>query len=822
MTWKRIFHLFGLLVLSTGPCSAQLATCSGSTSLDEFRLVVEPPKGSQPIPLSKINGLHSGEKLKYTPVDMDSDIKGKAEIGLILVPVPGKSPAEPAVLEARPAAKPAEWSLPFDVSIVGVVFGPQGLDIKKVHSLLDKKHQLITQLADYAEHNSQVGALVDTLSAWEKSPSNQGSLNAVLSGFSSRYGVSLPKLNAEGKPDEQAMTLLRSVLPSLSSYDPLTVEPAARMQQSAGLAATMASLFLGSPVTLAAGGTALFQNLRTVMFPDTDFRSAIAHFKPDDQMSLCAKPQPAKSHTRTAYLWALRLPASGPPALSLPADLCLPIGWKSSVKFTLKDAGQQRLVPRVQSWQLVSKDGKEIRPITVNAAVENPETLQLDLTKASLSPGEYQLAGKWDWTGFSASGTIRLRGFDSMGGARLTLLSEDRLVEGAGSVPIELTGADFEFVEKIQLATSEKPDSAVAVLPFTLPHNKTDGGNGGLEARVDTKIIPSGSYVLRITQLNGKSFDLPLTVHPPNPKIQNLPLRANLAEPRQTVVLRGSGLDRIDKISGNGAEWQIGPMKPAAGPGTVEEREAILTLDGSIQKGQHLDICLNVHGLHQPLSIPAAVEVVGPRPGIVSLDRSLPSQIPVELGKDELPAGFPVSFALKTRNLTSAPVLKLECDSEAAGAPLLTLKPGEASENAKLDLAGEGVLFLSLDPGKIGPAGCNLTAIVESSVVGASQPFVLGHVVRLPQIEKFELTDEKVDNSLFVGVLTGRELQVIEKAGWDAQHGYPVLGIPSVMMGQPGKQSLRVSLPWPSPAPHAPIYIWLRGETTGRATQARY
>ncbi len=818
---KRFLHLLGFLMLCAGSCAAEPGTCAGSTSLDEFRLFVEPPKGNPPIPVAKINALRTGGKLKYVPIEIDPDVKAKAMISLILAPVPGKEPAEPALLEARPAAKPAEWSLPFDVSIVGVVFGPQGLDAKKIHTLLDKKHQLITQLADYAEQSSNVGALVETLDAWERSPSNQRSLDAVLNGFSSRYGVALPKLNAESRPDEQAMTLLHAVLPSLSSYDPLTAAPPVMMQQSAGLAATMSTLFLGSPVTLAAGGTALFQNLRTLMFPDTEFRSALAQYKKDDQMSLCAKPQTAKSHARTAYLWALRLPASGPPVLNLPPDVRLPLGWKSSVKFTLKDASQHRLLSRVRGWQLVSQDGKEVRPVSLTAAGAAPEVLEMDLSQATIPPGDYRLAGQWDWSTFTVGGTLQLRTIGSMDAARISPASEDMLVEGAGKVRVELTGGDFEFVEKLQLGRADSPENPVAVLPFTRQIEKAGGGNIGLSANLDSAIFPSGAYFLRITQINGKTHDLPLTIHPPNPRITNLPLRANLAEQRQVVILRGSGLERIEKISGRGMAWQLSPMKPAA-PSDPEEREAVLTLDDSVHKGERLELCLNIRGLHRPMSFPEAIEVVGPRPQISSVERSIPPDVSVELGKDEIPAGFPVSFALSTRNLASLPVLKLDCDSGGDGRPVLTLKPGEARESAKLDVAGEGVLFLSLDPGKLGPTGCNLTALVESAPVGSSTPVVLGRIVQLPQIEKFELTDERLENSSYVGILTGKNLHSIEKAGWDSQHGYPVLGIPSPVIGQPEKQILRVSLPWPSPAPRAPIFVWLRGESAGRATRARY
>ena len=35
-------------------------------------------------------------------------------------------------------------------------------------------------------------------------------------------------------------------------------------------------------------------------------------------------------------------------------------------------------------------------------------------------------------------------------------------------------------------------------------------------------------------------------------------------------------------------------------------------------------------------------------------------------------------------------------------------------------------------------------------------------------------------------------------------------------------QTLRLVLPWPAPGPHAPLYVWLRGEQTGRKTAVTF
>ena len=64
--------------------------------------------------------------------------------------------------------------------------------------------------------------------------------------------------------------------------------------------------------------------------------------------------------------------------------------------------------------------------------------------------------------------------------------------------------------------------------------------------------------------------------------------------------------------------------------------------------------------------------------------------------------------------------------------------------------------------------------------------------------------------------MTGRDLELIEKTGWDASNGHAVEGLPAPVAGEGDEPSLKVRLPWPSPAPHAPLFIWFRGEAEGR------
>jgi hypothetical protein len=164
----------------------------------------------------------------------------------------------------------------------------------------------------------------------------------------------------------------------------------------------------------------------------------------------------------------------------------------------------------------------------------------------------------------------------------------------------------------------------------------------------------------------------------------------------------------------------------------------------------------------------------------------------------------------------------LTCANEGFTKVPLVLHPGDRTTSAQLDFTGEDGLFLSVDPGVVGQSGCQLAATISTDSAGSSDPTVLGRLIRLPRIEKFALSEEKLGANLYAGSLMGVDLQIIEKTGWDAKTGFPVQGIPTPVPGSAQEQTLKVELPWPPPSPHAPIYVWLRGETTGRPTVVKY
>jgi len=845
--------------------------CLGGVSVSTFRLTLQPEGKGPALPLSSVNLIRPGEKLKYEPIHIPIPIKDKAQIAILLVPASAliseagnsgsnsasagsanaglKAGATPhrekgktktkdlVVLEARPAKAPAQWVIPTRAAIVGVVFGPHGLDVKKVSSMVEKNEDLIPQLADYAQQTATVEALVQTLTQVEQSPTYGTDVNAALRGFSATYGLGIPKLDTAAPTDQQAVQLLGAVLPSLSTYDPLTSERTAMVAQSTGLASSVAALFFGTPFGLAAGGAALFENLRIMVFPDTDFYAAFTQPVPSDGLALCSKDQKLKPRTRPAYLWMLRLPDVGAPAASLPETPCLPLGWKSTIKIACANPSQLKNLPRVRDWELVSGGHSAGVPVTVKLG-EPDDSLELDLSKTKLPEGQYHLVAKWDWEPMEVQGDINVRPFADFSHAKLSPDSEDRLVEGTGLVRVQLTGADFEFVNKVALIPSDKAagsgpglaplkDAATLKaegfpkeLSFAIPKAGSTGQQTTLDVDIDTAKLPAGSFCLKLTQTNGSNHDLGFVVHPPNPTLSNLPLRANLGETRQTFALEGTGLERIEGISSDGATWTLAPV--ASDAQNVHERKASVKLLPKVKKGESLDASLKVSDLNSPLKVLDVVQVVGPRPKITGVNESSSQTTDVALRPGEIAAGGPVSFSIRTENAGSNPGFDLSCANQGDAKKSVSLHPGERVGTAQLDFAGEGILFLSLDPGSVGRSGCQLEASVTADETGASEAYPLGRVIRLPHIEKFVLTDQKKGSDVFLGSLTGQELQVIEKTGWDSQAGYPVQGIPVPAGGDPQNQTLQIELPWPPPSPRAPLYVWLRGETTGRVTEARY
>jgi hypothetical protein len=773
--------------LAVEPHASQPLPCAGNTDVGTFRLYLLPEKGDQALDVKNANRISAGSRLVCEPVRRPDSAGSKGEVAIVLVAVHAP---HIQVLDPKKATARAEWKVAHDASIVALVYGPGGLSIGKVKSLVDKHEELLTELADYADKTQQVEALVASMSAADQTGSN---VNAAISGFSKRYGVTMSKLDPKAAGDQQASTLLTALMPSMTTYDPLASKQTV-MQQSAGLAASVAGLFFGTPVGLAAGGAALLQNMRTLMFPNTDFRTAFSQANaPSNAVALCAKTQAAKSRTKVAYLWAHRVSNLPKPTVALEGETHLPLGSKSAVKLRAANGSSVGDMRPARDWRLIPASGGAAVPVA--AAVTTGGTFEVDLAKSKATPGDYTLAASWDWETFPVPGQVHLHPYSILSKAKIDPDSHDKLLEGSGTVPATFVGPDFEFVEKAAVEKLPRRVPNPSEVPFTLSRGKRGGVQDKIVVELNT--AARGEYRLLLAQADGLTHEVPFTVQPPLPNLVPLPIYLNLGEATQTIRLAGVGLERIEAVS-----------TPA---GTVNG--LTIALKDGLKAGERYPLTMKVRGLEHPVTLPNAIEIAGRRPHIASVRKSLPAGLGITLRDAELPAGIEVGVALTVENLpdrTDAhPALTVGCKGDRARQPMPLTGSG-------------GLYFLTLDPGTVGGPGCRLNAIVSVSPEGASEAFSLGRVVRVPKLEQFTLSDEQVEPGTYAGILKGKDLDTIEKVGWEGTTGLRVTGIPTPVPGELQKQTLRIVLPWPSPAPHAPVYLWLRGEHAARASVVRY
>jgi len=798
--------------------AANARSCPGGVAVITFKLLVQPADSGAPLPLTSVNVIKPGQKLRYEPVHLASGMKEKAKVAVVLVPEGEDATGHVRVLEEKPAKAAAEWSVPVRASVVGLIFGEHGIDEKKVNALVEKNPQVVADLTDYADKTSTVEALVQTLANYEQSaPGPNNSLQSVLSGFSAQYGTTLPTMDPKTPAEQQAALLMHAIVPAFSTSDSTGQHSLA--MQSTGLASSLGSLFLGTPVTLAIGGAALLDNVHAALFPATDFRPAFTQSSGTDAMQLCTANQQKKAHTRPAYLWMLRVPDAAAPVVSLTETAHLPIAWQSAIKVSAASVSQLKLLPRARDWRLVSSAGSFSVPVKVDVSEAN-DTLTLDLRKAVIQPGEYKLMATWDWSPLNVAGGVNLHSFANFSTAQLSPESADRLVSGIGMVTVELTGSNFEFVDSVAIEDPGRLKPSSTKLSFRLPQSEQSGEQNSLEAEIDTASLHSGPYWLLLTQQNGTTHKVPIRVRPPNPTLDHLPLHANVGETEQVLQLHGEALERIERIASANASWTLAPVPQDSH--AVTERQATIKLDPQVHQGDVLSASLFVTGMQKPLQVSKVIEVVGPRPKILNVKASFASPASVQVRDGEIPAGAAVSFALQVENVDVRPSVELACSIGKDTKLPLTLFAGQKVGPSSLDMVGDGLLFLSLDPGTIGQSGCNLMAKVATPGTGVSDEFLLGRVIDLPRIDKFTLTDDKLGDSLYAAILTGKNLQMIEKTGWDAKTGYPAQSIPTPVQGEPGEQTLKIAISWPAPFPRAPLYVWLRGETESRLTQARF
>jgi hypothetical protein len=690
------------------------------------------------------------------------------------------------------------------VALAALVYGPSGLSRKKVAKFLNQDELLVAQLADYADRTAEAQQLVATLSNRE---SSMASVNAALNGFASQYGFAI-QVDRNAPAAAQAQTVFASMNPQLAAYNPLATSSTAQgIGQTVSLATMAGALFFGSPVGLAAGGTAMLLDLRNIAFPDTQFRASFAQPLVGSLtgVHLCGQQGPVPPHTRVAYVWASRVPNLPPPTIRIGEPSFVPATQKTPILVDVAEPSW-KYIDRVREWALVD-EAKKQTPIGV-VKLGNQKSLELDLTKANLAPGDYRLTGLWDWTPARVEGVVHVRALSDFRQARLDPASQDRLLAGAGNQTVRVTGADFEFTTKVEIQKQNDEFATPESVRFVLPKGPRHGPQDSIDVQIPTQSLPAGAYDLLITQSDGKSHPVGFKVLPNPPRISNLPILLNQGAAAQHFLLRGERLGLIAKLEAEGVAFTLDP------PGRDQtERSLTAELKAAPKPGASLIVRAYVHDRSEPLTLPGALEITGPLPLIASAKLSRAAGQAIAVRSDELPAGSTLNALMDVKNIERTSVLALGC-ADGVGAKA-SLHIGGRTASWSLQQLSPDQLFLAFDSSAL-PAGCSLQAVVDNGREGKSRPFTLARIVRLPKIDSFTIVPDERLSGLHQYRLTGENLELIQKVGWTETEPVDVAGLPMPLPGPGLKQALGLGLSDP-PKPGSTLWIWLRGDRDPRA-----
>ncbi len=777
-------------------------TCPAGAPLGAVILQVQSSKDKEPLRFESINHLSEGDTVLYAPVLRNNE-KRPGEVALVLVPAK-RSPDSDLLIVTDPkdANKPQQWKIPQTISVAAFVYGAQGLSRKKVQGFLSQDDQLVAQLADYAEKTSQTEALLQALSDTNSSPA---SVNAALNGFASQYGFAV-QLDKAAPVSVQAQALFNSMNPQLATYNPLASSASERIGQTASVATAAATLFFGSPIGIAAGGTAMLLQLHSIAFPNTQFRSSFAT-PLRAGVNLCGQRAAVPPHTRVAFVWANRIPNTPTPNIQIGDDNTIPQTQKTPVTVSVPDV-QWKYLQRARKWQLEDANGHKAA-VTV-LKLGNQKALEFDLAKINLPPGDYRLSGFWDWAPFQAAGDIHIRPLSDFKDAKLETSSQDRLLAHSGKMPVTVFGSDFEFTTKVEMKKTGDEFAVTEPARFLLPKGLRTGPQDRMDVLVDTSSLDPGKYELLVSQQDGKPHRVQFNVLPNPPRIDNLPILVNQGAAAQHYVLKGERLDLLAKLEVSEAQIDLAPPSPDG-----HQRNLTVQLKSNQPAGTLSTLSASLTDRSAGLTLPGALQITGPLPVIASSKLSLPAGLAISLLPEEFPAGYTLSAMLDVKNIEPKSLLLLDCAEDVGAKPLLHI--GEQNDTSSLQQLSQDQLFLSYDTSAF-PAGCTLRASLDNGRGGKSQPATLAHIIRLPQIASVQaLKGASAEPSGATYTLTGTNLEMIEKIGWDALSGSDVSGLPVPLPGPGRQQSLSAVLP-ELPAGRPTLYLWLRGEKTGRAT----
>jgi hypothetical protein len=727
--------------------------CPAGVAVAHFRAEIRRAGADLAIPVERVNTLRKGDTVTFIPSDgpAGADL-AKARVALVVLTAAG----EMIVLETKKANARVFWTIPDDASAVALAYGPRGFDEDRVKGLASKDPEVIAQLAEYSEKTTQTELLVASLAAGTV---DDRGFDGALRGLASAQGASA--LNRTAPADQQTLAMLRGLNPAIGAYDPLAPDQRQRWQQSTTLASSVAGMFFGSYVGLAGGGASMFLNLRGMLFPKTELRSALLR-----DTALCAAKRDAP-RARLGFLWARRLPGGSAPSLKLTKVAHVAAGLPATIPV---DATGDELTTagRAFRWKLTSADGAIARTAVSTPASENALRFI-----APAKPGRYTLAADWDWTPLSVEGAIEVHALPQLSAVKLS----KTLIAGTGRVRARLEGAPLYFLQSVTL---RKPNDALAK-PVAIPFAATDTG---AEIEIDTASLDAAPYVLELRQQGGTSANIPVFIEAPAPVISGLPLQVHRGA-SDTVTLTGTGLDRIQNITARSAvvKWDRA------------RRTAQFTLKPDAPDS--LDLDLTLEGRPTPFKLANAVAVNAAKPKIVAVHRAAQPAGTVERRENEIDSAQPASFSLRLdRPATTS--IALRCGAELSVFESRQIAPD--------------TIYVTIPASHLD--GCAL----EASAGGSAHASV-GLMTSLPAIENFTLSNDPAGDAKFKGALRGQRLEKIARTGWTADHSEEATDLPTPIESV---QQLPVVMPWPAPAPHAPLQVWLRGEQNPRKTTARF
>lgn len=754
--------------------------------------------GQKPLPFRTITHLTEGDTVEYSPILRPKE-KRPGEVALILVPAK-RQPGTPEILVTDPktADKLEQWKMDRTISLAALVYGPSGLNRKKVSNFLAKDDVVIAQLADYAAKTEQAEKLMETLSNKQSSPL---SISAALSSFSSGYGFSVAP-DASAPADVQA----GRVFSTMNTGNPLGGTTAVTSAPSGGITGMAASFFFADPVGVATGGMSALLELRAIAFPDTQFRASFVKPIKGSQVALCGQEGDTPAHTRIAYIWASRIPNAATPVIHIGDANFIPENQKTPVPVKVADPAWKYL-DRARDWALVD-DHKKKTPVSV-VDLGKDKALEIDLTKAHLAPGDYQLTGFWDWAPMEAMGTVHVRALEGFKQAHLETASQDRLLAGSGKDAIKVMGGDFEFITKVEMKKLNDEFATAESVPFRLPTGLRKGPQDHMDVQIDTGNLSPAAYELLISQSGAKSHPVNFKVLPNPPHIDNLPIIVNQGAGAQHFVLKGQRLGLVAKLQAPGAEITLKPADSGDG-----ERSVTVEMNSAPKPGTELTVKEFLDDRAEPLTLSDALEITGPLPLIASSKLSLPAGLAIAVRENEFPAGYTLNALLDVKNIERGSVLSLACADGVGEHASLAL--GERTAHWNLEQLSPDQLFLAFDTSSL-PAGCALQAVVDNGRGGKSQPFKLARILPVPQVDSFTVSADPPQNGMRRYRLTGANLELIAKLGWNEANAVTVLDLPAPLPGPGLKQSIDVNLPDPAD-PGGDLYVWLRGDQKARAT----